>query len=129
MGIFCGKPIQPVSSTWHALVTAAQDRDLAATRLQSARELFDDRRLARAADRQVPDADDQTTKRALAEKAFPVEIKPELNETFVNKRERVKNSAQDTCAKAMAPLENDVDSELIQIFKTAAHGGSVISGW
>ena len=97
--------------------------------MQSAREFFDDRRLARTADRQVPDADDQTTESALAEKAFPVEIKPDLNEAFVNKRKRVKNSAQNTRAKAMAPLEDDVDSELLQIFKTAAHGGSVISGW
>ena len=81
--------------------------------MQSAREFFDDRRLACAADRQVPDADDETTERTLAEKAFPVEIKPELNETFVNKRKGVKNSAQNTCAKAMAPLEDNVNSELL----------------
>jgi hypothetical protein len=81
--------------------------------LERAREFFDDRRLARAADRQVPDADNETTERTLAEKAFPVEIKAELNETFVNKRERVKNSAQNTRTKAMAPLEDDVDSELL----------------
>ncbi len=74
--------------------------------------LIDDRGLSRAADRQVPDADNQTTERALAENAFAVEIKPELNETFVNKRKSIENPAQNTGAKAVSPLEDDVDPEL-----------------
>jgi len=95
--------------------------------LQRAREFFDDRGLARAADSQVPNADDQTTERALSEKTFPVEIKAELNETFINKRERVENSAQNTRAEAVAALENDVDPKLLQILKVAAHKGIVIN--
>ena len=95
--------------------------------MQLAREFFDDRGLARTADSQVPNADDQTTESALSEKTFPVEIKPELNETFINKRESVENSAQNTRAKAVAALENHVDPKLLQIFKVAAHKGIVIS--
>src|SRR6266404_8339578 len=124
MGIFSAKPVQPVSSKWYAFVAAAQDRDLAASRLQRAREFFNDWGLARAADSQIPNADDQTTESALSEKTFPVEIKPELNETFINKRERVENSAQNTRTEAVAALEHDVNPKLLQILKVAAHKGN-----
>jgi len=80
--------------------------------LERAREFLDDRGLSRAADGQIPDADDQTTERSLAENAFAVEIEPELNETFVNKRERIENPAQGTGAKTVSPLEDNVDPEL-----------------
>ena len=60
---------------WDTLVTAAQNGDSATTRLQGAGDLFYDGRFARSADSQIADADDQTTKRALTENAFPIKIK------------------------------------------------------
>src|SRR5436190_7925330 len=104
--------IEPTAFARNTFVAAAQDRNPATTGLERPGKFFDDRGLSRAADRQVPDADNQTTERALAENAFAVEIKPELNETFVNKRKSIENPAQNTGAKAVSPLEDDVDPEL-----------------
>src|SRR5882724_9273455 len=103
MDILGQQPVEPISfgRLRHAFVTAAQDGDAPAAGLQRPREFFHHRCLTRSADREIPDANDKAAKRALAE------------DSFVNKRERVKNSAQNRGAKSAAPLKHHVDSELL----------------
>src|SRR5947209_11995769 len=107
MDILGQQPVEPISfgRLRHAFVTAAQDGDASAAGLQRPREFFHHRCLTRSADREIPDANDKAAKRALAENSFPIQIKPELDDSFVNKRERVKNSAQNRGAKSAARSE------------------------
>jgi hypothetical protein len=77
------------------------------------REFFHDRRLTRSADRKISDADDKATKRALAKNSFPVQVEPELDDPFVDKREGIKKSAQNPSAKAAATAKDNVDPELL----------------
>ena len=50
---------------------------------------------------------------ALTENAFPIQIKPELDDAFVEKGKRVKHSAQDRGAKSATATEDNVDAELL----------------
>ena len=108
---------RPLCRTRHTLVTAAQNRDPASAGLQSARNFFDDRRLARSANGQIADADDEATERAFAKDAVPIKKEPQLHNALVDKRETMENAAQKRRAHAVAALENDVDRELFEIFK------------
>src|SRR5436305_1555718 len=91
----CAHSIDPISfhGFRHALLAATKDRNSTAAQLQRTREFFHDRRFTGAADREIPDADDEATERALAENSFPIQVESELDDPFVDKRERVKNSA------------------------------------
>src|SRR5205823_3421110 len=60
----------PLARARHTLVTTTQNRDPAAAALQSASKLLYNRRLARAADGQVADADDKTAERPFANHAL-----------------------------------------------------------
>ena len=100
----------------HALVTTAENRDLSAAIAEGARKLLDHGSLARPADGQVSDADYQTAECALSKNAVPVKKEPEQNRSLVTKRHEVKKSAQDSGARALAPTENDVDRELLEVF-------------
>ena len=104
-----------------SLDPAAQDGDAPAAGLQRPREFFHHRRLTRSADREIPDANDKAAKRALAEDSFPIQIKPELDDSFVNKRERVKNSAQNRRTNAALSFQNNVDGKLLEIFNPVRH--------
>jgi hypothetical protein len=95
------------------LVTAAEDSDPAAADLQRASKFFDHRSFSGTADREVTNADDETTECALTENAFPIQIKPELDDAFVEKGKRVKHSAQDRGAKSATATEDNVDAELL----------------
>ncbi|MEY2556486.1 MAG: hypothetical protein QOF93_1630, partial [Verrucomicrobiota bacterium] len=121
--IFGEQSIEPISLARfrHALVAAAQDRDTTAPELKGAREFFHHWRFTRSTDSEVSNADDEATERALAENSFPIQIKPELDDPLVDKREGVKHSAQNRSAKATAAAKDDVDPELLQIFKRAPH--------
>ena len=113
--IFAEQAIKPGSIRWfrHALVTAAQDRNPTPANLQRTREFFDNRSFTRSADGEISDANDEATKRALAKNAFAIQIESELNDSLVDKREPVKNAAQNRRAKSTTPAENNVDSELL----------------
>ena len=121
--IFAEHAIEPVSFCRfrNALVAATQNRDAAAAGLQRAREFLDHRSLAGAADGEIANTDDETTECPFAKNSFSIEIKPQLNNAFVNKRERVENSAQKSGAKSAAAAKHDVDSELLQVFESSAH--------
>ena len=115
MDILGQQPVEPISLAgfWHTLITAAENCHAPAAGLECASKFLHHWRFARSADREISDADDETTERALAKNSFPIQIKPELDDSFVNKRERVKNSAQNRGAKSAAPLKHHVDSELL----------------
>ena len=50
----------------------------------------------------------------LAKNAVPVKIKAQLDEAFVDERERVKQRAEKRGANAVATLEDNVDGELLE---------------
>jgi hypothetical protein len=79
--------------------------------VQRAGKLLNNRRLARPADSKITDADHETSERAFAEKSLAIEIKPELHQPVIDKRERVKDTAQDRSANAMPSSEDNVDPE------------------
>ena len=79
---------------------------------EGAREFFHNRRLTRAANGQVANADNQTTKRAFAQNSFPVKVETQLDETVVNERQCIENCAQNGSANAVAAFEHNVDPEL-----------------
>ena len=89
------QPAAPASLARDALVTAAKNRYSPSSGLQSAGKLLNNRRLTRSADREIADADHETSERAFAENSFAVKIKPELHYPVVDERERVKDAAQD----------------------------------
>src|SRR5258708_36848555 len=105
------EPAAPPSLARAALVTAAKNRYSPPSGLQSPSELLNNRRFTRPADRKITDADHETSERAFAENSFAIEIKPELHQPVVDKRERVKDTAQDGSANAMTSFEDDVDPE------------------
>src|SRR5262249_34802061 len=78
------EPTAPVSLARDALVTAAENRHSPTAGMQSARKLFNDRRLTRPADGQIANADHQTAERAFAENSFAIEVKPQLHDPVVN---------------------------------------------
>jgi len=80
--------------------------------LQRAREFFRDRSFARAANRQVSDADNKATERAFAQNSFPVKIQTQLDKPLVNEGQRVKNSAQDRRTKSATTLKDNIDAKL-----------------
>ena len=82
---------------------------------------LDDRRLARSADGQVANADDETAERALPKDPLPIKKQAKLHDPLVNERKRVKNPAQDRGAKSAAPPENDVDGKLLEAFNPVTH--------
>ena len=45
----------------------------------------------------------------------------QLNEALINKRERVEQTTQESGANAVTAFKNDVDRNLFEIFKPAAH--------
>src|SRR5436309_12815923 len=83
--IFFFDSIEPTAFARNTFVAAAQDRNPATTGSERPGKIFDDRGLSRAADRQAPDADNQTTQRALAATAFAQGVHPEVNETLEDK--------------------------------------------
>jgi hypothetical protein len=89
--------------------------------LQGACELFHDRSFSSAAHGKVADADNQTTECALTENSAAIESEPQLDDPFVHERKSVQDSAQDARSNAMSPFQNDVDRELLKIFKSLAH--------
>jgi hypothetical protein len=105
-----------------ALVASAEDRDAPAVILQGARELFHDRRLARAADGEIADRDDEAGRMMLAEKAMPEEPEPRLHTAAKEPAQPVQKPAEGEGALAVATLENDVDRKLFKRFEPAAHG-------
>ena len=52
---------------------------------------------------------------------LPVKKQAKLHEARVDEREHVKQATQDYCASTLSPLQDDVDGELFEIFKPAAH--------
>jgi hypothetical protein len=68
----------------NTLVTPAQDCHPPAAALQGARELLDNRRFARATDRQIANADHETTQRAFSKNSLPVRIQTQLHDPFVD---------------------------------------------
>jgi hypothetical protein len=116
-------PIEPISFCRFRLtfVTAAQDGNATSADLQRASEFFDDWSLAGSPNGQVANADDEATQRALPKNSFPIQLESELDDSLVDERERVKNSAQKRSAKSAATAKDDVDAELLEIFKFAAH--------
>src|SRR6266550_5665535 len=105
------EPAAPASLARDALVTAAENRHSPSAGLQSAGKLLNNRRLTRSADREIADADHETSERAFAENSFAIKIKSELHYSVVAERERVKNTAQDRSANAMTPFEDDINPE------------------
>ena len=62
----------PLRRWRHALVTAAENRHVASSFLQSAGKFFHNRSFPRAADGEVTDADDETAKGAFPENTFAI---------------------------------------------------------
>ena len=63
-------------------------------------------------DGKISDANDEATKRALTKNAFAIQIESELNDSLVDKREPVKNAAQNrrcdqagSCLRAVSNLK------------------------
>ena len=84
IGVSSAQPIEPASFAGHAFVTATQNCDPTPTCLQGTSKFFHNRCFAGATHSQVADADDETSKRALAKDSFPVEIKAQLHEPVVS---------------------------------------------
>jgi len=86
-------------SGWHARPPACNARA----------NFLNNRRLARAADCKIADADDEAAERAFAEDSLSIEIKPHLHQAVVNERKRVKNPRSTDARNAVPALENHVD--------------------
>src|SRR4029450_9300852 len=89
------EPASPIAFPGDTFLTSAQTFPSPASRRQSAGQLPNNRRLTRSADSKITDADHETSERAFAENSLAIEIKPELHQPVVDKRERVKDPAQD----------------------------------
>jgi hypothetical protein len=57
----------------------------------------------------------------LAKNAVPVKVKTQLDEAFVDERERVKQRAKKRGAHAVATFEDNVDGELLEPLSALAH--------
>ena len=127
-GIFPAEALPPFArnGTRHALVAATENRDPPAAGPQGPRELFDDRRLAGAADGEIANADDETPEGALAENAVAIKKKAKLHEPFVNEGEPVKQRPEQRRPHAMTPFQNDVDRELLEIFSAVTHRSEIV---
>src|SRR4029077_14885151 len=97
----------------HSLKPGARDAHAPPACLQRTGELLNNRRLTRAADSEITNADNETAERAFAEDPLPIEIKPHLHQPVVDERKRVKNPAQHRRSNAVTTLENHIDAKLL----------------
>ena len=85
--------------------------------------LFHNRCFAGPADGEIPDADDETTQRAFAQGCGGDKETDEAGRALVDEGKRVKQPAEQSGPRAVTPLQNDVDRELLEIFSAS---GSIV---
>src|SRR5450432_1712156 len=100
----------------NTLISAAENSHATPAGLQGAREFFHDWRLACSADGKISDTDHETTERALPQDTLSVQEEAQLHNALIDKRERIKDRAENARAEALSAFENHVDRELLQIF-------------
>jgi hypothetical protein len=106
-----------------AFITAAQDGDLAAAFGEFTREEFHHGRLAGPADGQVADADHQAAEGVNGAEARLEPPQPPAHREPVDAGKKQQEKAKDPRAKTPAPLQDDIDGELLESIKAVGGAG------